>query len=491
MRSSILPPAGAAFVLQGGNAGPPVLSPDGTHMAFTARDDKGKALLYVRALNSMAAQSLAGTDGAIYPFWSPDSRTLGFFADGKLKKIDAEGGPAQNLCDALAGRGGTWSKDGVIVFAPSGSPGLMRVPAAGGTPEIASNVDISKGENSHRWPHFLPDGKHFLYWARNSDGIQEHTLYVGTLGSLQARVLTRSETMAVYASGYLLFMRGLTLVAQPFNAQRAEITGDAIPVAAHVAIDPNSNHPVFSASDNGILVYQPGDMSTPDEKLAWFTRDGKQSSVISQGEDYQGPALSPDGTRLAVAIVDRGLGTENIWIFDLQRGTKTRLTFGGVIQNLPVWTPDGKTVYYGSNTQGPTHIYAKSADGTGEERAVLGGTNEVATPGSISPDGKYLTYIRELGTGRRNFFEIWALPLSGDGKPFPIVQNNFSSGRPAVSRRMANGWLIPTASLGAMRSISPRFRAEALSGRFLPTADRNPSGRRMDVSSSSSIRPIT
>jgi hypothetical protein len=402
-------------------------------MAFTARDDKGKVLLFVRALNSISAKPLAGTDAAVYPFCSPDSRALGFFADGKLKKIDADGGPPQTLADASGGRGGAWSKDDVIVFAPSHTRGLMRIPAAGGTPEPASNLDTSRSENSHRWPYFLPDGKHFLFWARDSRGLQEHTLCVGTLGSLQARVLAQSESMAVYASGYLFFLRGQTLVAQRFDSQRTEIVGDAIPVAEHVAYDANRNRPIFSTSDNGVLVYQPGEMAIPDEKLAWFTRDGKESSVISQGDDFQGPALSPDGTHLAVAIVNAGLTTENIWIFDLQRGIKTRLTFGGGIQSFPVWTPDGKNVYYTSNIQGPVHIYARAADGTGDEQAVVGGADDRVAPGSVSPDGKYLAYVFRSASDARGIFDIWVLPPSGDGKPFPFVHNGFNSGRPAIS----------------------------------------------------------
>jgi serine/threonine protein kinase/Tol biopolymer transport system component len=433
VRSSILPPPGTTFRAEGNYAGPAVLAPDGTRMTFTARDDKGKTLLYVRALTSSEARPLTGTDGASFPFWSPDGRSLGFFAEGKLKKIDADGGPTQTLCDASAGRGGTWGKDGTIVFSPSQTHGLMRIPAAGGTPEPASNLDASKSENSHRWPYFLPDGKHFLYWVRSSRGPQEHTLCVGTLGSLQAKVVTRSESMAVYASGYLLFLRGRTLMAQPFNAQLTEIVGDSIPVVEHVVYDVNANRAVFSTSENGMLIYEPGDMAPPDEKLAWFTREGKESSVISQGEDFQGPALSPDGTHLAVAIINVGLGTENIWIFDLQRGTKMRLTFGGGNQSFPVWTPDGKTVYFGSNAQGPTHIYAKSADGTGEERAIFGGADEMALPGSVSPDGKYLAYGFRTANDGRGVFDIWALPLSGEGKPFPVVHNTFSNSRPAVS----------------------------------------------------------
>lgn len=433
VQSSILPPPGNTFREAGDYAGPVILAPDGTRMAFTARDDKGKTLLFVRALNSLEAKPLTGTDGASFPFWSPDGRALGFFAGGKLVRIDADGGPTQVLCDASAGRGGTWGKDGTIVFSPSQTIGLMRIPSAGGTPEPASSLDASKGENSHRWPYFLPDGKHFLYWARSSRGPQEHTLCVGTLGSLQAKVITRSESMAVYASGYLLYLRGSTLVAQPFDAQRAEIVGDSIPVAEHIVYDVSASRALFSASDSGMLIYQSGDMAPPDEKLAWFTREGKESSVISQGEDFQGPALSPDGTYLAVAIVNIGLGTQNIWIFDLQRGTKTRLTFGDSTQNFPVWTPDGKTVLYGSNAQGPFHIYAKSADGTGEERALLGGPGEMAIPASVSPDGKYLAYGLRTANDGRGVFDIWALPLSGNGKPFPVVHNNFSSSRAVIS----------------------------------------------------------
>ena len=437
--SSILPPPGTVFVTRGNDAGPPVLAPDGTRIAFTARDDKGKVLLYVRMLSSVTTQALAGTDGAIYPFWSPDGRTLGFFADHKLKKIDAAGGPAQNLCDAAAGRGGAWGKDGTIVFAPSQTHGLMKVSASGGEPEPASNLDTSKSKNSHRWPYFLPDGKHFLYWARNSGGVQEDTLYVGTLGSLQPKVLTKSETMAVYASGYLLFLRGQTLMAQPFNPRRVEIVGDATPVAEHVASDNNSNIPIFSSSDNGVLLYQARD-EVARGNLTWYTRDGKQSSAISQPDDYFSPALSPDGTRLAVAIGNIGQGTADIWIFDLERGTKTRFTFGGADKYHPVWTPDGKTLYYSSNAHGPQHIYAKSVDGSEAERTVVGRGDEMAYPGSISPDGKYLAYVfRSANDGRQNF-DLWALPLSGDGKPFPVVQNNFGNGLPAISpdgKRMA------------------------------------------------------
>jgi serine/threonine protein kinase len=201
VQSSILPPAGTSFVTMLPASGPAMLSPDGTRIAFSARDDKSKVLLYVRPLTSLTAQALPGTEEAMYPFWSPDGREIGFFTPGKMKKINAGGGPPQTLCDSVSGRGGTWNAEGVIVFSPSTTQGLFRVSSAGGTPEPASNLNLAQAENSHRWPSFLPDGKHFLYWSRNSRAGQPSLLNVGELGTLASKVLMKSETMAVYASG--------------------------------------------------------------------------------------------------------------------------------------------------------------------------------------------------------------------------------------------------------------------------------------------------
>jgi serine/threonine protein kinase len=432
VRSSILPPPGMVFVTMAPASGPPVLSPDGTRLAFTARDEKGKILLYVRPLTSLTAQPLTGTEDSMYPFWSPDSREIGFFATGKLKKINASGGPPQNICDVVNGRGGAWSKDGVIVFTPSATQPLSRVSAAGGAPEPASKLDFSQGENSHRWPSFLPDGKHFLYWSRNSRGAQDHLLYVGELGSLQAKPLMKSVWMAVYASGYLLFMREQTLMAQPFDPRRLELSGEPAPIAEHVAINGGTGRPLFAASDTGALVYQSGE-TTGGWDLLWRARDGKKVGAIGQTDRYFTPALSPDGTRLAVTIINALQGTGDIWIFDLKRGTNTRLTFVPALQQAPVWTPDGKTIFYASTAKGPPHTYAKAADGSGSERVVLEGNELVEFPSSFSPDGRYLAYERrDLGKSEGGF-DLWVLPLFGDGKPFPIVQTPFEEREPQIS----------------------------------------------------------
>jgi serine/threonine protein kinase/Tol biopolymer transport system component len=424
VRSSLLPPTGTVFVTMVPSAGPPMLSPDGTRLVFTARDAKDKVQLYVRSLTSMTAQPLTGTDDAMYPFWSPDSHQVGFFAGGKLKRVNASGGPPQTVCEAINGRGGTWNKDGVIVFPLSSTQALSRVPAAGGTPEPASKLDTSQFENSHRWPSFLPDGKHFLYWARTSRGAAEQMLYIGELGSLQPKLLMKSESMAFYASGYLLFMRDQTLMAQRFDPKRMELSGEPLPVAEHVAINGASSRPLFSASDNGTLVYQAGGTSG-GWNLVWFNRDGKQTGSLAQTERFLFPALSPDGTRLAVDLFSGTQGTGDIWIFDLTRGTSTRLTFGPALQQVSIWTPDGKTIFYSSTAKGAPHIYAKAADGSGSERVILETKDMVEYPVAFSPDGRYLVYERRDLNNAHNGFDLWVLPLFGDGKPFPIVQTEF------------------------------------------------------------------
>jgi eukaryotic-like serine/threonine-protein kinase len=422
-----------------------VLSPDGTQMAFTARDEKSKVLLYVRSLTSLTARPLPGTDDATYPFWSPDSRQIGFFATGKLKEINADGGPPQDICDSVSGRGGTWSRDGVIVFTPSSSQGLFSVSAEGGTPESASKLDVDKGENSHRWPWFLPDGKHFLYWSRTSRAGESPVLYIGELGSLQARLLTKSETMAQYASGHLLFLRGQTLMAQPFNPRQMELSGEPQAIADHIAVNGSTIRAMFSASETGTLVYQSGEASTGWD-LVWFGRDGKQIEAAARASRFIGPSLSPDGTRLAITIFVGNQGIADLWVLDLTRATRTRVTFNGLTSgitgtsaaaNQAPWTPDGKTIFYSSISKGVFQIYAKAADGSDTGRLVMESADATASPRSVSPDGRYLVYERRLNQ-KETGAHIWALPLSdggkpGDGKPFPVVQDVFDERAPVVS----------------------------------------------------------
>jgi eukaryotic-like serine/threonine-protein kinase len=444
VRSSILPPSDTSFITMLPASGPPVLSPDGTLLAFTARDEKGKVLLYVRSLTSLTAQPLSGTDDATYPFWSPDSKQIGFFVPGKLKKITADGGPPQDICDSVSGRGGSWNNNAVIVFTPSASQNLFSVPAAGGTPTPASQLDVAKGENSHRWPWFLPDGKHFLYWSRTFHAGESPVLYIGELGSLQAKLLTKSDTMAQYASGHLLFLRDQTLMAQPFNPERMELSGEPQPIAEHIAVNGSTVRAMFSASETGTLVYQTGEASTGWD-LVWYGRDGKKIETAAQASRYIGPSLSPDGTHLAVTIFVGNQGIADLWVFDLARATRTRMTFNGgssgttgsaTTANQAPWTPDGKTIFYSTVDKEVFRIYAKAADGSGAERLVLESADASLAPRSISPDGRYLVY--ESRKPNEPGIHIWVLPLSNEGKsneakPFSVVQAALDERAPMVS----------------------------------------------------------
>jgi Tol biopolymer transport system component len=301
-------------------------------------------------------------------------------------------------------------------------------------------LNTTLGENSHRWPWFLPDGKHFLYWSRTSRAGESPVTYIGELGSLQAKQLMKSESMAAYASGHLLFLRDQVLMAEPFDPRRMELTGEAQPVAERVAVNGATLRAVFSASENGRLIYKAGEASIGWNLLLW-DRDGKPAGSILQSERYIDPVLSPDGTRLAVSIFVGNTGVGDIWTFDLKRETRTRLTFGPAAQSYypyyPLWSPDGTTIYYMSQTQGLPHIYAKAADGSGSARTVLETEDIAEAPVSFSPDGRYLVYLRKVfRTEAGN--HIWALPLSSDGKsadgkPFPIVQDSFDEGSAKVS----------------------------------------------------------
>jgi len=431
VQSSILPPQRTAFITMLPSSGPPAFSPDGTRLAFSARDDKGKVLLYVRPLSWLTAKALTGTDDAMYPFWSADSREIGFFADGKLKKISADGGPPQTLCDAPSGRGGTWNKDGMIVFAAATTLPLSSVSAAGGTPTPASKFNSSQEENSHRWPFFLPDGKHFLFWARSARGAAESIVYLGELGSLEARAVMKNDSTAAYASGHLVFLRDQTLVAQPFNTSRLEPSGDAEPIAEHVGLNGSTARPLFSVSQTGALVYQAG-LAEGGWNLLWRGRDGKPLGSAAQADRYVSPALSPDGSHLAVMVFSGAQGIGDIWVFDLVRGTSTRLTFGAGSKNSPVWTPDGKMVAYSSTLKGPPHIYARAADGSGAEKTILETPEVIELPETFSSDGRYLVYSRHVPKSESTN-HLWVLPLFAEGKPFPVVQTTFDERLSAIS----------------------------------------------------------
>jgi Tol biopolymer transport system component len=329
----------------------------------------------VRPIDSLAAQPLAGTEEALNLFWSPDSRTIGFFAGGKLKKVEATGGPPQTLCDAVDGRGGTWNRDGVIVFTPDTQGGLYRVPASGGLPVQITTPDASRGENSNRWPDFLPDGRHFLFFARSTQ--PENTgLYVGSLDSNERKLLFASASSAQYAPpGYLLFLREKTLMAQPFDASRLRLEGEPVPIAEGVGaegqIGGNSQLSSFSVSGNRALVYTTG--TREDRHYAWFDRSGKEIGSINPAGGLNDVRLSPDGKRAAFQFSDgRGGATnDDIWLVDIERNIPTRFTFNPGVEDDPVWSPDGTRILFTSEREGKRDIYQKLSSGAGGEELLL------------------------------------------------------------------------------------------------------------------------
>lgn len=389
----------------------PVVSPDGTKLAFSGVDDKGTMMLYVRQLNSSEAHALPGTQGAAFPFWSPDSQSIGFFADKRLKRIDAAGGLAQDLAEAPSARGGTWSNQGVILYRAGGEGVLQQVPAGGGAISPASKLE--SGEN-HSWPSFLPDGTHYLF---SCGGKAE---CVGDLGSMEHKVIHRQGSPAIYASGYLLFPQGQTLVAEAFNLRKLATTGDAVPISDNVVLNSGYGTANFSASNTGILVYQAGDYAAA-WPLAWYARDGKSLGNLGEPSRYARAAISPDGNRVAVSEYAAD-GGRDIWMFDIARETHTRYTFDGVSVS-PVWTADGREIVYSKKGT----LYRKPSDNSAQEEMLAHvGIGAV----SASADGRYLAFMHG---GEGTEWDIWGLALQGDHKPFPVIQTPASEVLPALS----------------------------------------------------------
>ena len=419
-----------------------VVSPDGRHLAFAATGSDGVARLWIRDLDSLEVRALADTyRKVLHFFWSPDSRFIGFQAGGKLAKIEISGGPAQALCDVQRDVvGGSWNREGVIVFGDSGARGLMQVSAAGGVASPLTTFDLSRKEVIHVLPSFLSDGQHFLYLRASS--IPENSgVYVGSLNTKpeeqDSRRLIATTSGPVYVpssdsdSGQVLFLRQGTLMAQPFDARRLEPSGEAVPIAEQVGsyIDVG----LFSASSNGVLVYRSG--AGLDYQLRWLDQQGKVLGTVAEPGRYNSLALSPEGRRVAVSRTNPD-NTPNwdLWLLDLGRNTSTRLSYDQVRATAPVWSADGGTVIFDSVHEGESNLYLKSANGAGDERLLLKSTDGYQYATSWSRDGLFLLYTVENPQTKS---DLWVLPLQGDHKPIPFLRTKFneSSGRFSPDRR--------------------------------------------------------
>jgi len=424
LHAEIPPPDKFSLDTTGDAGGMPVLSPQGDKLAFVAHSGETK-LLWVRSLNRDSPQALDGTAGAAHPFWSPDGRYIGFFASGKLMKIPAAGGPIASLADAPNSRGGSWGND-VIVFAPDFQSGLEKVSAQGGTATPATVLDKTR-HSTQRWPWFLPDGRHFIFLATSHTGgdPKQNGIYFGSVDSTESHLLVATESAAEYASGYLLYQVDTALVAQPFDPQRGVLSGSAIPLVNNLRDDVGVWRSIFAVSQNGLMVYQAGSADSARSHLVWFDRTGKeladydpQETTINDVHALLGVRdvrLSPDNKRVAFAS---GTG---IWTLDLDRKTKTRITFDQQVVQEPAWSPDGKALIFSLQVTtggGTVKIQSKSSDGSGTEKTLLAEQSAYRYPG-LSPDGKYLTYLCCDGD---KMVSLWVRPVNGDAKPVAVVQ---------------------------------------------------------------------
>ena len=397
-----------------------VISPDGSRVAFSGTDSTGKTQLWVRPLDSDSATRLSGTDGGLLPFWSPDGKYIGFFADKKLKRVEASGGAALSLYDG-EGVGGAWGPEGDILFSLPSGP-IQLLPAAGGTASAVTKLEGSA--TAHRYPFFLPDGRHFLYLALNLAGTSSdpsNQIWVGSLDSDPARPLLPGNFNAQYADGYLLFVRGGdaggSLLAQPFDPRTLETRGEPRVLAEHVGLyTAYLGFGNFSVSSAGALVLDASRLLT---RLEWLDRSGKQVGTFGEPDLYFDPRISPDGTQIAFDLYDSGTQTTQIWVRDISRGVQARLTSPPGGNAGAVWSPDSARIAFQSNRKHQADVFVKPSSGTGTEEAVTDEDGQ-KIPTDWSSDGNFIAIFDREPAGAR-LVGVSAIPMTGDRKPFPVV----------------------------------------------------------------------
>ena len=362
--------------------------------------------------------ALTGTEGATFPFWAPDSRSIGFFADGMLKRIEATGGAAVVVTSALNPRGASWGSAGTIVFEPDVRSALFAVAASGGQAVAVTEVDRPT-HTTHRWPHFLPDGKRFLFLAAShaSPADENMGIYIGSIDGAKPRLLLRSNANATYASGHLIFIRDHTVLARRFGLDGTAFAGEAVPLADDVQVDASTWRAAFDTSQTGLLVYQRSGTSA-ESGLEWFSQAGQSLSVLERQAEVFGVRLSPGGKALGVSI---GGPRSDLWVYELEKGTRRRFTFGPSIVYAPVWSPDATRLAFSSDRLGGAfaNMYVKSSNGAGNEELLI--KSEITqTPTDWSSDGRFLAYNQydPRGDTRR---DIWLLALQ-NRKPYTFRQ---------------------------------------------------------------------
>ncbi|HEX7707944.1 MAG TPA: protein kinase [Thermoanaerobaculia bacterium] len=405
------------------------LSPDGTSLAIVAIDSRGQQSIWIRQLGSSESKAVAGTEGAAYPFWSPDGRHLGFFADGKLKRVDLAGGAPQILADAPSGRGGHWGGNDQILFSPNIRSSIYSVSASGGAPVAVTTYDATS-ETTHRWPVFLPGEKHFIYVSRRrgEGGAEMGRLMLAASGGGEARVLIEDSTNAVYVPGFLLHGKGESIFAQRFDVDDLKTVGRGFPIVDRdVSLWEPKNLAMFTASDDGTLVYLPN--STRQSVLRVYDRQGRPLEEITGPEFQQSARFSPDGSRIAVVRREAVGGRYDLWIHDLSFERSARITFGGEAEGVPVWSPDQSRIAFACSPKGVFDICVRDLERPGETE-VLVETPNWTTPGSWSPDGGKL-YFDDQDPKWNN--DLYVADLNGTEAPKLILRTPFNETTSIVS----------------------------------------------------------
>jgi eukaryotic-like serine/threonine-protein kinase len=425
LRSAAEPPAlvhttvvlepGQGLHLNPGNPGAPVISPDGRHLAFSGQDTSGTVMLMVRSLASDRIRVIPGTSGAAYPFWAPDSRRLGFFAGSHLQTVDIGGGPVVRIASADNGKGGSWHPSDRILYTPSHAAAIFVVDAAGGTPEAVTDAEEEKFR-SHRFPHWLPDGRHFLYlaWfhAGGTQGGSEAILRVASLDGTVHKDLLPSQTSASFAAGHLLYLFENNLMARPFSTAKLAFTGPPQPLLGGVLTLNAAHVGVFSLTEAGVLAFVRHGSFFSDARLAWV-EGSERVPLIERAGSLLGIAIAPDGQRLAMSRVDEQLGSFDIWVHDIERDLATRLSFAPESEMAPIWSPDGRWIAYRAEQGGRFQLVRQLSDGSSRPEVLLE-SDFVMNPQSFSPDGRTLAFGKLDKDGR---FSIELLDLSAGGEP--------------------------------------------------------------------------
>jgi Tol biopolymer transport system component len=428
VRLMINPPPGAIFSGAPNTTFPApqlAVSPDGRAIVFAASIAGGPSMLWMRSMDELTSRLLPGTEDPEAPFWSPDSRWVVFFSGGKLKKTPAVGGSVQVLATVRASRGACWGPNDTLLVT-SGNAGLFRMSSAGGPLTAVTQLDQSKDEGTHRWPQFLPDGRHFLYLIRSA--IPEHRgIYAGSIDGKIKKLLIPIDSNVAYAQpGYLLYTDGDMLLAQAFDAGRLELSGQPFAVAERVG-HATQGAGAFSVSAAGVLAYA-GPILHPG-RIAWFDRDGKELGSVMPDGDYIDFRLSPDQQQLVASRAELRTGVVDTWLTDLPRGSVSRFTFGPLVNASAVWSPDGKRIVFRAVRRGVAELFQRSASGGGAEERVLSQEiqrevltdSNVAVPTDWSSDGQHLLFSTLMSTN-----QLWVLPLvsaGGDGKPYRFVDS--------------------------------------------------------------------